>query len=332
MSDAPPLASDGLEKLVQTLRDMEDARRDGVIELGDGGAIKVTNLQKVFWPQPQLTKGDLLRYYVQVARYLLPVVADRPLVMKRFPNGVAAPPFYQHRAENVPAGVRVASVPEAGAGGRTTSRPHIVGGDLLTLLYTTQLAAISQDPWFSRIQSLDTADFVAIDLDPSDGVGFKQVLAVARAVRDELASIDAVGVPKTSGASGLHVYVPLPPGTPYEAGLIFCQIVATVVAHRHPKIATIERSVRARGKRVYVDYLQNVQGKTLASAYSARASAYAGVSTPLTWDEVESGVEREDFTIRTVPARLADIGDLWATLRRSKGVDLSKVERYGVHS
>ena len=200
-------------------------------------------------------------------------------------------------------------------------RPHIVGGDLLTLLYTTQLAAISQDPWFSRMPSLDQADFVALDLDPSDGVGFGQVLQVARAIRDELASMGAVGFPKTSGASGLHVYIPLPPGTPYEAGLIFCQIVATVVSHKHPRIATVERAVRTRGKRVYVDYLQNIQGKTLASAYSARASDYAGVSAPLTWDEVESGVDREDFTIATVPARVREVGDLWAGLRKAKGVE-----------
>ena len=117
-------------------------------------------------------------------------------------------------------------------------------------------------------------------------------------------SLGATGVPKTSGADGLHIYIPLPPGTPYEAGLIFCQIVATVVAQKHPKVATVERSVRARGPRVYVDYLQNILGKTLATAYSARASDYAGVSTPLTWQEVDRGVRREEFTIKTMPARL----------------------------
>ncbi len=317
---------------MKTLREMEDARRDGTLDLGDGQTIAVTNLHKMFWPKPKLTKGDLFRFYVQVAPYLLPAIADRPLVMKRLPNGVTGKPFYQHRAPDVPPGVRVAPVPtseEAGDPGQA-SRPHVIGGDLLTLLYTTQLAAISQDPWFSRIQSLDQADYVALDLDPSDGVGFRQVLQVARAIRDELASIGALGVPKTSGASGLHVYIPLPAGTPYEAGLIFCQIVATVVAQKHPKLATIERAVRARGKRVYVDYLQNIQGKTLASAYSARASEYAGVSTPLSWDEIEAGVDREDFTVATVPARLARTGDLWAALRNSKGVDLSRVGKYGI--
>jgi bifunctional non-homologous end joining protein LigD len=129
----------------------------------------------------------------------------------------------------------------------------------------------------------------------------------------------------------LHIYIPLPPGTSYDAGLLFAQIVATVVAQKHPKEATIERAVRARGTRVYVDYLQNILGKTLASANSARASDYAGVSTPLTWKEVDAGVRREDFTIKTVPARIAKVGDLWAGLAQSKGADLSRVSRYAKH-
>jgi bifunctional non-homologous end joining protein LigD len=155
------------------------------------------------------------------------------------------------------------------------------------------------------------------------------VLDVARWIRDELDALGAVGFPKTSGAEGLHVYVPLPAGTPYDAGLLFCQIVATIVAGKHPKVATIERSIRARGSRIYIDYLQNSPGKTLASAYSARASAYAGVSTPLSWKEVEDGVTREAFTIETMPGRLARVGDLWAGLRTAKGVDLSRIVRSG---
>jgi bifunctional non-homologous end joining protein LigD len=135
-------------------------------------------------------------------------------------------------------------------------------------------------------------------------------------------------VPKTSGASGLHVYIPLPRGTPYEAGVIFCQIIATVVAQKHSKVATVERSVKARGPRVYIDFLQNILGKTLATAYSARASEYAGVSTPLTWQEVDEGIDPRDFTLQTVPSRVEKAGDLWAALRKSKGVDLSKVARY----
>jgi bifunctional non-homologous end joining protein LigD len=311
--------------LLEQLRTLEDARRDGVLRLPGGAAVNITNPHKVFWPKQKLTKGDLLRYYVEAAPFILPAVADRPLVMKRFPNGIAAPPFYQHRAPDPPPGVRVEPVKEADG----SNRPQLVGGDLTTLLYMTQIAAISQDPWFSRVASPGMADYVALDLDPMPGVSFAQVLDVARWIRDELLPLGAAGFPKTSGADGAHIYIPLPPGTPYEAGLIFCQIVATVVAQKHPKQATTERSVKARGKTVYVDYLQNIQGKTLATAYSARASAYAGVSTPLTWKEVDAGVEREAFTIETMPARLRAVGDLWAAFRKAKGVDLSRAARYG---
>jgi len=308
--------------LVGRLQAIEDSRHDGVIDIAGAGHVKVTNLHKVFWAKLGLTKGDVFRYYARVAPVLLPVIADRPLVMKRFPDGVSAKPFYQHRApEKAPEGVREEIV------GAVERRPQIIGGDLTTLLYTTQLAAISQDPWFSRVQHPEFADHVALDLDPSPGVPFARVLDVAGWIRDELAALGAIGFPKTSGADGLHVYLPLTPGTPYEAGLIFCQIVAEMVVQKHAKVATTERSVRARGPRVYIDCLQNVLGKTLASAYSLRASEYAGVSTPVTWKEVDTGFERQEFTIATVPARIEKIGDLWAPLRTSKGVDLERVTR-----
>jgi bifunctional non-homologous end joining protein LigD len=305
--------------LLDQLSALESSRKDGVLTLPDGDSLKVTNLHKVFWPKQKLTKGDLFRFYVLAAPFLLPAVADRPLVMKRLPNGIAAPPFYQHRAPDVPPGVRTEVV------GVIEQRPQIIGGSLKALLYMTQLAAISQDPWFSRVAHPEFADYAAFDLDPSDGVPFTQVLDVARWIRDELDTLGAIGVAKTSGADGLHIYIPLPAGTPYEAGMIFCQIVAAKVEQKHPKAATTERSVRARGKRVYIDCLQNILGKTLATAYSARASEYAGVSTPVTWQEIDEGFDRKDFTIETAPARFQKVGDLWAKLRKSKGVDLKKI-------
>ncbi|MGE3511995.1 MAG: non-homologous end-joining DNA ligase, partial [Vicinamibacterales bacterium] len=172
--------------LVHTLQDLEDARHDATLDLGDGRHLAITNLHKPFWPALGLTKGDLFRYYVRVAPLLLPAIADRPLVMKRYPNGIAGKPFYQHRATDVPHGIRVEPVPGAAGAPHAgpQSRPHVIGGDLLTLLYTTQLAAISQDPWFSRVGTPDMADYVALDLDPSHGVSFRQVLEVARAIRD----------------------------------------------------------------------------------------------------------------------------------------------------
>jgi len=305
--------------VIEQLHTLEDARKDGVLKLPDGDELNVTNLHKVFWPQQKLTKGDLMRYYARVAPFILPAVADRPLVMKRFPNGIAAQPFYQHRAPEVPSGIRTQVV------GVVEERPQIIGGSLKTLLYMTQLAAISQDPWFSRVMHPEYADYAAFDLDPADGLPFARVLDVARWIRDELDALGAIGVAKTSGADGLHVYVPLPAGTPYEAGMIYCQIVAALVEQKHPKVATTERSVKARGQRVYIDCLQNILGKTLATAYSARASDYAGVSAPISWQEIDEGFDRHDFTIATAPSRFETIGDLWAKLRKSRGVDLQKV-------
>jgi bifunctional non-homologous end joining protein LigD len=312
------------QRLIERLSELEEAGRDGVLELPGGDTLDVTNLRKVFWPASKLTKGDLLRHYVRVSPFLLPVVADRPLVMKRQPNGIDGKMFYQQRAPDpVPAGVRVETVE-----GDTEVPSRLVGGTLKTLLYMAQIASISQDPWFSRVQSPDVCDHVAIDLDPMPGVTFATVLDVARWVRDELAVLRAPGFPKTSGADGLHIFIPLPPGTPYDVGVLYAQIVATLVASKHPKVATVERAVRARGKTVYVDYLQNIRGKTLACAYSARGSDYAGVSTPLTWEEVDAGVDRRDFTLESTPARLAAVGDLWAGLRTSKGAPIREVERH----
>jgi bifunctional non-homologous end joining protein LigD len=300
---------------------LEDARKDGILTLPDGDELKVTNLHKVFWPKAKLTKGGLMRYYARVAPFILPAVADRPLVMKRFPNGVAAPPFYQHRAPDVPPGIRTEVV------GVVEERPQIIGGSLKALLYTTQLAAISQDPWFSRVAHPEFADYAAFDLDPSEGAPFERVLDVARWIREELDALGADGVAKTSGSRGLHIYIPLSAGTPYEAGMLYCQIVAALVERKHPKIATTERAVKARGTRIYIDCLQNILGKTLATAYSARASEHAGVSTPVTWSEIDEGFDPAAFTIETAPARFEKVGDLWAKLRKSKGVDLKKVAR-----
>ena len=289
--------------------------------------MSVTNLHKLFWPGQKLTKGDLFRYYVQVAPFLLPAIADRPLVMKRFPNGVAGQPFYQHRAADVPAGVRVESVPAPNEG--SGARSHVIGGSLLTLLYTTQLAALSQDPWFSRVESPGDADYAALDLDPSPGVSPSARCSTSLAgFAMSWPSIGAVGIPKTSGADGVHVYIPLPPETPYEAGLLFCQIVATVVANKHPREATVERSLRgarqARLRRLSAERARQDPGVRIQCARQRRCRRVDAA----TLGGSRHGVAREDFTIASVPARLSQVGDLWAELRESKGVDLSRVNRF----
>ena len=330
-----PLANAGI---VEQLHEIEASKKDGELQLPGGEKVRVTNLAKVFWPAQKLTKGDLLRYYAEVAPFILPAVEDRPLVMRRFPNGIKGPAFYQQRhKDDPPPGVRVETLPKkiepiTPDGG---AMERLIGGDLVTLLYMTQIAAISQDPWFSRIGSLEHADFAAIDLDPGDGATFKHVLDTARAVKEELDRFGIPGVPKTSGSSGLHIYVPLPPKTTYETGQVLTQIVATIVATKYPKFATVERFVKKRPRgTVYVDYLQNILGKTIATAYSARASDFAGVSTPLTWDEIEEGVSNKDFTLLTYRARFRAAGDLWKRIRTMKPVNIEKVlakmERAGV--
>ncbi len=313
-----PLSKTEIDSVIAQLNELEKARKNGLLKLPDGDTLEVTNLHKIFWPKIKKTKGDLLRHYARVAPYILPVVDERPLVMKRLPNGVEGPSFYQHRApEPVPAGVRIETLPIDDVPAR------LIGGSLKTLLYMAQLASISMDPFFSKVDSLDDADQVAIDLDPQPGATFSQILDVARWVQEELDRVQVQGFPKTSGSEGLHVFIPLPPGTPYTAGMLFCQIIATVVAAKHPKVATVERAVRRRKDgTVYVDYLQNIQGKTLACAYSARASAFAGVSTPLTWKEVHGSPTPQDFTIDTIDARVKKVGDLWDAIRKHKGADL----------
>ena len=319
-----------LDRVVQQIRALEDARKDGTIELPGGHRLGISNPAKIFWPGPKLTKGDLLRYYTQVSPLILPAVADRPLVMKRFPNGVDKPAFYQQRSriEKPPVGVRIETLPDELDPISEPDARRFVGGNLITLLYMTQIAAISQDPWFSRVQSPLHADYVALDLDPGEGTPFSRVLDVARWIRDELQSLKVPAVPKTSGSRGLHVYIPLPPGTSYESGQLFCQVIATLIAARHPKAATVERTVRARPRgTVYVDYLQNILGKTLATAYSARATEFAGVSTPIEWEEIDGNLDPRDFTIVTAPQRFAERGDLWARLRTARPANLASVFR-----
>ena len=326
-STPAPTADTGLEALCEQVQALEASRKRGVLALPDGSRVPLGNLHKVFWPGPGLTKGDLVRFNLRMSPYLLPVVADRPLVMKRFPNGVDGKWFYQHRSPGeLPDGVRVVEVRES-PGRDATSVPYLIGGSLQTLAWMAQLAVISQDPWFSRLPDVEQADWVALDLDPMPEAPFSRVVEVARRLHDELDRLGAPCLAKTSGASGLHIHIPLPPGTPCEAGLIFCQILATIVASRHPRAATVERAVRRRAAdAVYIDYLQNIHGKTLAAAYSARASSFAGVSTPLTWDEVHdglrSGLSPRDFTLANVFDRLAEVGDLWAGLRTGEPADL----------
>lgn len=281
------------------------------MDLPDGARLTVHGLRRVMWRRPGITKGELMPYYVRVSPVLLPAVDGRPLGARYHPHGVGGPAYFQQRAPLVvPDAARIELLPLD-----LPVRRRIVGGPLFTLLWVVDLDVLSQDPWLSRLPDLNAPDHAVLDLDPMPDVAFTAVRDVARWVHDELARRDVAAAVKTSGASGLHVVVPLRAGATFEHARTFCEAVAARVAAHHPAVATVERSTARRGRRVYIDCLQNLRTKTLACAYSARASAFAGVSTPLTWRELDDGARPEDFTARSVPGRLAEVGDLWARVR-----------------
>jgi bifunctional non-homologous end joining protein LigD len=298
------------EPIVEQLEAIAESGGSGVLRFPNGGTLEITSLDKVFFPKDGHTKGDLLRYYATMSEVVLPVIEDRPLVLKRYPNGIHGQSFYQQKAgEEVPDGVRVEIVKND----EGEEQRRFIGGDLQTLLYTIQLGAVSFDPWHSRIQSCDYADYTILDLDPGPRAHFDRVVDVALWVKEELDALGLRGAVKTSGSSGIHVYLPLPPGIPNEAALLLAQLIATRVAEKHPKEATTERSVKARPPAsVYVDYLQNIRGKTVAGAYAVRARDGATVSTPLEWKELNDKLDPRDFTIESVPDRMRRLGDLWA--------------------
>ena len=290
----------------------EHERRDAHLTLGRGVTLSLSSLDKVWFPGRAggYTKGDVLRHYVRVAPFILPVMEDRPLVLKRFPDGINGEAFYQQKAPpNPPAGVRVDTIEDAD--GDHVER--LVGGSLATLLYQVQLGTISVDPWHARVKSLGFADYSVIDLDPGPRAKFDRVVEVATWVKAELDRLGLRAALKTSGSTGLHIFLPLPARTSNEAALLIAQLVATRVASAHPREATVERTVSARPKAtVYVDYLQNVLGKSVAAAYAVRARPGATVSTPLEWDELTSKLDPRDFTIGTVGERFARVGDIWS--------------------
>ena len=250
-----------------------------------------------------------MRYYTRIMDFILPTIQDRPLVLKRFPNGINGESFYQHKAsETTPPEVRVeVIVTDAGEKQR-----RIIGGDLLTLLYTIQLGAISVDPWHSRVQSLEYADYTIIDLDPGPRANFARVVQIARWAKEVIDGFGLHAAIKTSGSRGLHIYLPLPAKTPNEAATLVAQVIATKMADGHPKEATIERFLKARGAAtVYVDYLQNIQGKTVAGPYCVRAKPGATVSTPLKWTELTEDLDPHEFHLGNAAERFERIGDIW---------------------
>lgn len=291
------------------LRAIEQGEGEGEVTFANGAALHVTSLSKPFFPKAGITKGGLMRYYTRVAPYLLPAIEGRALVLKRYPDGVAGPMFFQQNAgDHVPNVVRVATLDTVEQG----AKPRIVGGDLATLLYTVQLGAIEVHPWLSRVDGVDAPDRCLIDLDPGDDVSFADVAGLAR---DIVRLAEECGLPvavKTSGASGIHIVLPLPPRTSYATSAALAQRLADAAVVANPATATVERSVKARPKKsIYVDALQNARGKSMAAPYSVRARPAASVSAPLRPRELTGRLRIDAFTVGTIPARLTRVGDLW---------------------
>ena len=269
--------------------------------------VTLTNLQKPFWPALGITKGDLLRYYEQIAPALLPHLKSRAMVMKRYPNGAGGPFFFMKRTPQPrPDWLRTCAIRHASAS--VIDFPLI--NDVASLLWVVNLGCIDLNPWYSRCDDVNRPDYFHFDLDPGPGVPFQRVLEAAIIVRDSLAAFGLPAYAKTSGASGLHVYVPLKRGPIQKEVWTFTKAFAMTIADRHPQLLTAQYRIANRPKgRVLVDYNQNAWGRTLASVYSVRPTKTASVSTPVTWKEIERGIMPEDFAMQVVLKRVARGGD-----------------------
>lgn len=294
-----------------------------VLEI-DGREVRLTNLGKPFWPEDGITKGDLLRYYAAVAPALLPHVRDRAMVMKRYPNGAFGKCFWMKRApEPRPSWIETCSI--AHKSESVIAFPIVQ--DLASLLWIVNLGCIDLNPWYARCGDVDRPDWLHFDLDPGPGARFEDVLEAALLVREALETFDMPAYAKTTGSSGVHVYVPIVHGPVQKQVWSFAKAFAHALAAEHPRMLTAEYRIANRPHgRVLVDYNQNAWGRTLASIYSPRPKPRAPVSAPVTWEEIAQGISIEDFTIATVPDRLARLGDLWAPLLESSGrYDLTQV-------
>ncbi|MBD1385311.1 DNA ligase D [Mucilaginibacter rigui] len=284
-----------------------------------GHDLKFTHLSKVYWPEDGITKRDMFNYYYQVAEYILPYLKDRPQSLNRFPNGIHGPSFYQKDVRGKsPEWVR--TFPYTTSEGE--DKDYLVGHDEATLLWMASLGCIEMNPWFSRIQSPDNPDYCVIDLDPDKNT-FDQVIQAAQEVKKVLEAIDVPSYCKTSGSTGMHIYIPLGAKYDYDQSQMFARLIVNIVHQQIPDYTSLERMVKNRDGKMYLDFLQNRPGATIAGPYSLRPKPGATVSMPLHWDEVKPGLTMKHFTIHNSIARLKKEGDLFKGVL-DKGIDLEK--------
>lgn len=286
--------------------------------------LKTTNRTKIFFPDEGITKGDVLNYYDQMANLILPYLKDRPQSLFRTPNGINQKGFFHKDAgDEAPSWVKHIPLYSDSI---KKDVDYILCNDKATLLYLVNLGCIEINPWHSRVKSLDNPDYIIIDIDPSDNNTFDQVIEAANVVKGILDKAGATSICKTSGASGLHVYIPLGKKYNYGHAKDFANLVCMMANQLIPDYTTLERSLGKRSKdKIYMDYLQNRKGQTIACVYSCRPKKGATVSTPLDWSEVKKGLTPKDFTINNIHGRLQKKGDIFAPILDAKNaVDLAK--------
>jgi bifunctional non-homologous end joining protein LigD len=286
---------------------LDRPKGDLLLEVGRE-RVSVTSLDRIYWPDEKLTKFDLLCFYLKVADRMMPFLKDRPAILQRWPRGINAPMFFQQDLDSAPDFIKTVRL--TNQEGRELD--YGVYTTVGSLLHFVNLGAIEQHPWHSTTKRLDKPDWIAIDLDPKKAP-WENVLQVALRVKEVADEIGLEVFPKTSGSSGLHIYLPLKATNEYDRVAEFARLFASEVAQRAPKIATVERTIAKRAAtQVYVDWMQNARGKSLACIFTARAKPKATVSMPLTWKQIEQGVKITDFTISNVPELLKKKGDPWA--------------------
>lgn len=283
--------------------------------------VPITNTSKIFWPKEGFTKGDVIQYYQEVSNYILPYLKGRPQSLMRTPNGIDKPGFYHKDAAD--------EAPEWVTGTKIFSEStnkdidYIICDNRATLAYLNNLGCIEINPWHSTVKALDKPDYLVIDLDPSSKNSFDQVVETANAVKEVLDRAGAASFCKTSGATGLHVYIPTQKKYTYDQVKDFAQLICLLTNELVPDFTTMERNLKKRGnQKIYLDHLQNRRGQTIACAYSLRPKAGATVSAPLLWKEVKKGLTPQEFTIKTIFKRLQKTGDLFEGVL-GKGINLS---------
>ncbi len=270
--------------------------------------VTISNPDKVFWPKEKITKGDVIDYYKSISDYILPYLKDRPQSMRRNPNGIKDNGFFQKNVEGtVPDWIETEKVHSDSTNEEIT---YLLCQNEDTLLYMANLGCIEMNPWSSRIRTLDHPDYIIFDLDPQT-VETKKIVQVLFKLKDILDTLKVPAYVKTSGGKGIHVFIPVKPKYTYEETRTFSHIISQMVLREMPEIVSLERMPAKRKNKVYLDFLQNGKGKTMASIYSLRPREGATVSTPLDWDEISEDLDLKDYNIKTVPKRLAEKGDLW---------------------